>query len=178
MVLDDDNSMYYAAELERYGTMANADESRWLIALEFGNQAQVTLWSKDWQKNTAQVHTLITRAKNNRTWPQEDQPLADMQTNWQLYTQIDPQIRAKANNTANPQHILDAESLSTGKSNLTFGRFVNATNRLSQANALHYNKTLAYTQSALTNYTFWCLLLFPLVGIAAVGGISRRFKDF
>jgi hypothetical protein len=178
MVQDDYNSMYYAAQLDRYGTMANADESRWLIALEFGDQAQVTLWSKDWQTNTTQVRTLMTRAKNNRTWSEEDQPLADMQTYWQAYTQIDPQIRAKAENTTNPQRILDAESLSTGNSNRTFGNFVDAVNRLSQANAIHYQSTLTSTYNALTSYTLWCVLLFPLIGIVAAWGISRRFKDF
>jgi hypothetical protein len=177
IVRDDDDSMYYAAELNRYGTMANADESRWLIALEFGDQSQVTHWSQDWQKNTAQVRALITRAQNNRTWPQEDQPLADMQTNWQRYTQIDPQIRTLAENTANPQHILNAEKLSTGQSNTTFGQFENAVNRLSQANALHYQMTLTATQNTLTDFTFWCIFLFPLIGLAAAWGILHRFKD-
>ena len=41
MVRDDYDSVYDAAILTRYATDANADESRWLIAQEFNDQANV-----------------------------------------------------------------------------------------------------------------------------------------
>ncbi|MBV9231329.1 MAG: tetratricopeptide repeat protein, partial [Chloroflexi bacterium] len=178
MVKDDYDSIYYAALLKRYGTNANADESRWLIAMEFGDQASASRWQADWQTNTQQVHTLMANAKANRTWPEEDQPLADMQSNWDQYFAIDGQIRAKANDLTNPKHISDAEALSTGLSNLTFDKFSGAVDGLAQANQGHYDSTYASTQGALALYVILSAVLFPLLGLSAVWGVSRRLKDF
>src|SRR5260370_3397908 len=55
VVKDDFDSVYDTAQLRRYATDANADESRWLIALTFGNQASATDLSRDWQDNTQRV---------------------------------------------------------------------------------------------------------------------------
>jgi len=178
MVKDDYDSVYFAAQLKRYGTAANADESRWLIALAFNDQAEADHWQQDWQTNTAQVNALIERAQANRTYPEEDQPLSDMHSNWQHYFAIDGQIRAKATDTANPARIHDAELLSTGDSNRTFGAFADAVDRLSQANQAHYDTTYASTKDALTLYIALSAILFPLIGLAAGGGIVLRLKDF
>lgn len=178
MVKDDYDSIYYAALLKRYATSANADESRWLIALNFDDQAGADHWYQDWQDNTARVRTLIANAQANQTYPEEIQPLADMQTNWNLYFTIDGQLRAKAQDTTDPNRILDAEFISTGISNQTFGNFTQAVDNLSAANRAYYNRTFADTTGSLMLYITLSAILFPLIGLAGAWGISRRFKDF
>jgi hypothetical protein len=177
MVKDDYDSVYYAAQLKHYGTAANADESRWLIALAFNNQAEAEHWAVDWQNNTAQVQQLIQRAHANRTWPEEDQPLADISANWSSYFAIDGQIRATANNASDKNHLTNAELLSTGDSNRTFGKFSDAVDALSTANQTHYNETLASTQQALQLYFWLSVLLFPLIGLATIWGVTSRLRD-
>jgi hypothetical protein len=178
MVRDDYDSVYYAAQLKHYGTAANADESRWLIALAFGDQAAADHWQQDWLDNTSRVSMLITRAQANRTWPEEDQPLAAIQTNWNGYFTIDRQIRAAARNTSDPNRIITAERISTGISNQTFGKFSDAVDQLSLANRSHFDQTYASEAANLTLYTTLGLVLFPLIGLLAAWGASRRFKDF
>jgi hypothetical protein len=178
MVRDDYDSVYYAAQLKHYGTAANADESRWLIALAFGDQAAADHWQQDWLDNTSRVSMLITRAQANRTWPEEDQPLAAIQTNWNGYFTIDGQIRAAARNTSDPNRIITAERISTGISNQTFGKFSDAVDQLSLANRSHFDQTYASEAANLTLYTTLGLVLFPLIGLLAAWGASRRFKDF
>lgn len=178
MVKDDYDSIYYAAQLKRYGTAANADESRWLIALAFNDQPQAERWSTDWQNNTAQVRQLIQHAQQNRTWPEEDQPLANISTGWSNYFAIDGQIRATANKASDKNHIENAELLSTGDSNRAFGKFSDAVDALGAANRMHYNATLASTQQALQLYFWLSVLLFPLIGLATIGGVTSRLRDF
>jgi hypothetical protein len=155
-------------------TVLLADESRWLIAMEFNDQAEASRWQQDWQSNTAQVNLLIQRAFANRTWSQEDQPLAAMQANWTQYEQIDSTIRSAARKGDIP----GAEKISTGISNATFGMFTDAIDRLSQANLDHYNSTLNSSQGALSLYILLSAILFPIIGLCAAWGISRRIKDF
>ncbi len=178
MVSEDYNSVYYAAQLKHYGTAANADESRWLIALEFGDQAAADHWQQDWLDNTSRVTKLIILAQNNRTWPEEDQPLAAMQTNWNSYHTIDGQIRAAARNMSDPQRIITAERISTGISNQTFGNFTDAIDQLSFVDRSHFDQTYTSEAANLTLYTTLGLVLFPLIGLVAAWGVSRRFKDF
>jgi hypothetical protein len=178
MVQDDYNSVYYAALLKRYATAANADESRWLIAEEFGDQTEINRWQQDWNANKQRVDALIQRAVANQTWPEEVQPLADMQSYWKTYTSIDPQIRSLATNMADPNRIHDAQVLSTGKSNGSFSSFTNAVDRLSQANRSYYNKTYAVTNAALMDFMPLSLILFPLIGLLALWGIAGRLKYF
>jgi hypothetical protein len=178
MVSEDYDSVYYAAQLKHYGTAANADESRWLIALEFGDQAAANHWQQDWLDNTSRVRMLITQVQANRTWPEEDQPLAAMQTNWNGYFTIDGQIRAAARNTGDPQRIITAERISTGISNQTFGKFTDAVDQLSLVDRGHFDQTYTSEAANLTLYTMLGLVLFPLIGLLAAWGVSRRFKDF
>jgi len=178
LVKDDYDSVYYAALLKRYGTAANADESRWLIAVDFGDKAEIDRWQQDWYTNKAHVETLIRQAVANRTYPQEDQPLADMQSYWGVYTRIDPQIRALANTTTNPNRIHDAQALSTGKSNDNFYKFTTAVDQLSTANRDYYNRTYRTTNDTVTRFIPLSIALFPLLGLLAVWGTARRLKDF
>lgn len=178
MVKDDYDSIYAAALLKRYGTAANGDESRWLIAQAFGNQQEIEHWSQDWQTNTQQVMTLIKQAQANRTWPEEDQPLADIQSSWNNYYAIDGQIRQKAQDKTDVNRVLDAETLSTGDSNRTFDTFSSAVDQLSKANSNHYQTTYADTQGRLSLYITLSLTLFPLMGLVAIWGVTRRLKDF
>jgi hypothetical protein len=178
MVKDDYDSIYYAALLKRYGTAANADESRWLIAVDFGDKVEMDRWQQDWYTNKAQVETLIKRAVANRTYPEEDQPLTDMQLYWGAYTRIDPQIRALASTTTNPNRIHDAQQLSTGKSNENFYKFTTAVDQLSTANRNYYNSTYRTTDDNLTRFIPLSIFLFPVIGLLALWGTSRRLKDF
>lgn len=178
LVKDDYDSIYSTALLKRAGTNANADESRWLIALEFGDQAAVDHWQADWQQNTQRIRDLMLRAKGNQTWVEELQPLSDMQTSWDQYAAIDPRIRSLAKDATKPTPLLDAEKLSTGDSNTAFGKFLDAVDRLSKANRDHGDATSASTQQALMFSIPLTALLFPLIGLIAAWGISRRFKDF
>ena len=178
MVKDDYDSVYYAALLKRYATAANADESRWLIAEDFGDQTEINRWQQDWYANKQRVETLIQQAVGNQTWPEEVQPLAAMQSSWKTYTSIDPQIRALATNMFNPNRIHDAQALSTGKSNENFSAFTSAVDRLSQVNRNYYNKTYAATDAALMVFIPLSLVLFPLIGLLALWGTARRLKYF
>lgn len=174
MVKDDYDSIYYAALLKKDGTNANADESRWLIAMEFNDQTEAAQWQQDWQNNVALVRQLMQRAKDNHTWDEETQPLSDMQTAWDKYYQIDGTIRA----SARAGDIAGAEKISTGISNNTFATFTAAVDRLSKANRDHYNITLNSTQGTLSLYIILGALLFPIMGLCALWGIVRRMKDF
>ena len=181
MVSDDYDSVYYAAKLKRYGTDANADESRWLIALTFNDTTAASgadYWASDWGTNISQIQKLIANADNNQTWPEEIQPLTDIRSGWQQYVTIDRQIRAAANNGSDPAHIRNAEVLSTGASNSAFGTFSVAVDGLSKANYDHYNITLNSTQNALNLYTLLSAILYPLIGLSAAWGIYRRLNKF
>lgn len=178
LVRDDYDSVYYAALLNRYGTNANADESRWLIAQEFGDQANIQHWQNDWNTSIQQIKMLMQNAHANQTWVEELQPLKDMDTSWNQYYGIDSQIRSKATDQSDPNRVLDAEQISTGISNQAFGNFTDAVSRLSTANRDHYNLTLNDAQGALPNYILWSAILFPVIGLFAVAGIWQRLKDF
>jgi hypothetical protein len=178
MVSDDYASVYYADLLNHYGADANADESRWLIAQEFNDQQSVQRWQVDWNTNVQEVETLIQKAHANRTWVEELRPLADMDTFWRQYRGLDGQLRDLATQQDNPNHLLNAETVSTGASNQAFSAFIDAVNRLGQANHAHYLQTLNETYGALTRDFWLSLLLIPLAGLLAIWGISMRLKDF
>ena len=178
LVKNDYDTVYTAAQLNHYGTAANADESRWLIALEFGNQADVQHWQQDWQDNKSRVALLITTAQQNRALAGDSAPLQAMQTNWQTYTTIDGQIRAAARNTSDPNNILDGERISTGISNQAFGRFADAVAQLGRVNRNAFNTTYTFEAGNLQLYTTLALLLFPILGLLTVWGITLRFKYF
>jgi len=181
MVKDDYDSIYAAALLNHVGNAANADESRWLIAVEFGDQANIDHWQQDWDQNKAEVASLIAAAHANRTYPQEDQPLADMDNYWAQYTSIDSQIRAAATDqsVASPvMRLLDGERISTGISNEAFGSFANAVTRLSAANAAYYSRTYTATAAGLSLFLTVSLVFFPLIGLVAAWGVARRLKEF
>ncbi|MBO0791795.1 MAG: hypothetical protein J2P36_12725 [Ktedonobacteraceae bacterium] len=120
----------------------------------------------------------MQKARDNRTWIEEDQPLTDMQSSWNSYDRFDGQIRGMANNLADPNHLLNAERLSTGQSNQAFGAFTDAVDRLSQANQQHFDSTYQQTQSSLMAYILLCALLYPIIGLLAVWGVFLRLKDF
>jgi hypothetical protein len=173
MVKDDYDSIYAAALLNHVGNAANADESRWLIAIEFGDQPSVDHWQQDWEQNKAQVASLIAKAHGNRTYPEEDQPLADMDTYWAKYTALDSQIRAAATDQsiANPvTRLLNAEYISTGVSNQAFANFADSVAHLSAANHAYYVSTYAATSGGLSRSLTLSLVLFPLIGLMAVWG--------
>ncbi|GCE20010.1 tetratricopeptide repeat protein [Dictyobacter kobayashii] len=181
IVQDDYDSIYYAAQLKRNATNANADESRWLVALTFHDQAGIAHWQADWQTSTQQVQSLIDHAQANRTWPEEDQPLQDMHTQWAKYYSIDGSMRSTAQVTdgiASPTHLLQAEQISTGDSNATFSNFTTAVDHLRQANAGHYTTTVQATQNTLSLYSLLSLFLFISLGLLAVWGVMYRLKDF
>ncbi len=72
--------------------------------------------------------------------------------------------------------IHDAQVLSTGKSNDNFYAFTKAVDRLSQVNRDYYNRTYAAINAALTDFIPLSLLLFPLIGLLALWGTTRRLK--
>jgi hypothetical protein len=181
MVKDDYDSIYAAALLNHVGNAANADESRWLIAVEFGDQANIDHWQQDWDQNKAEVASLITAAHANRTYPEEDQPLADMDRYWAQYTSIDSQIRAAATDQSVQSpvtRLLNAERISTGISNQAFGNFADAVTRLSAANHAYYARTYTATAGALSLFLTCSWVFFPLIGGVAAWGVGRRLKEF
>jgi type II secretory pathway pseudopilin PulG len=177
LVLDDYTSVYYTALLDHYGTAANADESRWLIAREFADQANIQHWQTDWDSNVRQIEALIRLAHTNQTWVEELRPLADSDTYWRQYRALDGQIRSLATQPNDPARLLRAETLSTGASNRAFSAFIDAVDRLGQANHDHYLQTLNATQGALLRDFWFSLLLFPLAGLLALWGIATRLQD-
>jgi hypothetical protein len=164
MVKDDYESIYDAALLERYGTAAN--------------QADAERWAQDWRNNTAQVNMLMVNAQKNQTWDEEIQPLADMQKNWQQYVGIDGTIRSTATNTSDPKRILNAETLSTGPSNIAYGKFADAVVALSEANRMHYDQTFQDASRYLSFFALACAIVFPVIGLCAAWGVYQRLKDF
>src|SRR5258707_373485 len=178
LVSDDYQSVYDAAVLKRVATDANADESRWLIALEFNDQANISHWQNDWNQNVAQVNSLIRNAHGNQTWNEEIAPLSAMDANWNNYYAFDNNIRSAAQNQSDPKRLLTAENISTGDSNTSFGQFTNAVDQLAQANQDHYNQTFDSINGTLMTYFVLSLILFPLIGLLALGGIALRLKDF
>jgi hypothetical protein len=178
MVSDNYDSVYDAAILTRYATDANADESRWLIAQEFNDTANIQRWQTDWQYNVGQVHYWMQNAQNNLTWTEEQSPLQQMTTNWNQYVNIDGQIRSDVTNQSDPNRLLTAEALSTGNSNSAFGHFTDAVSQLSAADQGHYNTTRDATSQSLGLSFLLSLVLFPLTGLLAVWGVWLRLKDF
>jgi hypothetical protein len=178
LVRDSYDSVYYTNILRRYGTAANADESRWLVATQFGDPAGADRWFKDWQANSAQVQTYIDRAISNETFPEERGPLSVIQRDWNAYSLLDAQIRQRASATNSPERIADAQRLSTGDSNAAFGVFIDTTNRLGDVNRDYFNRIYRTTHAMLSSDILWSTILFPLVGLAAVWGIWQRLKDF
>jgi hypothetical protein len=178
LVRDDYDSIYYAANLNRYAGAAKADELRWLIALQDADQSQVTRWADDWQDNEHRVELLITRTKNNRTWPEEDQSLVDMLNNWHTYQANDSEVRAKAMETNNPQRFTQAEQLSTGNATQTFTSFTAAVDRLDEVNRRYFDRTASEAANSTASSALWSIVLFPVVGLLAVWGIWRRVGDF
>lgn len=178
MISDDYDSVYDTAILTRYATDANADESRWLIAQEFKDTANIQRWQSDWQENVGQVRYWMQNAQNNLTWTEEESPLQQMPESWNQYYSLDSQIRSDAINQTDPNRLLTAEALSTGNSNRDFARFINTVSQLSAADQGHYNTTRDATSQALGLFFGLSLVLFPLAGLLAVWGIAMRLKDF
>lgn len=175
------NGVYNSEIILQYATAANADESRWLIAVTFNDQDQIDRWQQDWYHNRDKTTSLIKQAQANRTWSEEDQPLADMQLHWTNYTNIDPQIRALATDMATPslyQRILNAQALSLGKSNDNFFAFSDAVARLKQVNEGNLQGIYNRANGFLTGDILYCLVLFPCVGILASWSVLRRTEDF
>lgn len=178
LVVDDYASVYAAALLTHYGADANADESRWLIAHEFADQASIQRWQADWDANVREIETLMQQAHANQTWVEELRPLTEMDASWRQYDGLDAQIRSRATQQNDPERLLTAESLSTGPSSRAFSAFLAAVNQLGQANHEQYLLTLDAVQGALVRDTWFSLLLFPLAGLLALGGIALRLQDF
>jgi hypothetical protein len=121
---------------------------------------------------------LITRTKNNRTWPEEDQSLVDMLNNWHTYQANDSEVRAKAMETNNPQRFTQAEQLSTGNATQTFTSFTAAVDRLDEVNRRYFDRTASEAANSTASSALWSIVLFPVVGLLAVWGIWRRVGDF
>jgi hypothetical protein len=178
IAVDSYGSVYESAQLERDVTTANADESRWLIAVEFGDQESMARWQQDWLNDVKQVNDLLNTAFANQPHPEDAKNLKDIQANWDRFYQIDEQVRLAANNTANPNRVIDAERLSTGDSNTAVAAFTQAAEQLGTVNQGYYNQALTSTRDTLTRTILLSYLLFPLIGLAAVWGIAYRLKEF
>jgi hypothetical protein len=175
------NNVYTSEIILQYATAANADESRWLIAVTFNDRDQIDRWQQDWYHNRDKTTSLIQQAQANRTWPEENKPVADMQSHWKKYTDIDPQIRALATNTTKTpslyQRILNAQAVSLGPSNGEFFPFSDAVASLSQVNESNLQRIYNQSDGFLTTYIPLCFVLFPLVGVLADWSVLRRTKD-
>jgi hypothetical protein len=199
MVKDKYDSVYYSALIQEYGTAANADEARWLIAATFNDRDQIVRWQEDWEFNKATVISLILLVQENSarseqdkaltdmllvqensTRLEQDKALTDMQRHWKNYTDIDPQIRAKAGNIYLPlyERIKNAQTLRLDRSNNEFSAFSNAVDKLASVNRADLNSTYDKANGFLTNYVPVCFVLFSLVGILASGSVLRRTRDF
>jgi hypothetical protein len=178
MVRDAYDSVYATNLLKRDGTAANADESRWLVAIQFSDPGSADSWTTDWQRTTALVQASINVAIRNETFPEEHEPLSHIQADWTAYTAIDPQIRALATNTAQPDRIATAQRLSTGDSNAAFTRFLSTVDQLRSVNAGYVEQTYQTSLSRIDGAMLWSTWLIPLAGISAAWGIAMRLKEF
>jgi hypothetical protein len=178
MTKDDYESIYDTTLLKRYATEANADKSRWLIALEFNDQPDIQYWQTDLNNNVQQIQTLMQKAHANQTWDEEIQPLADMDTTWSQYYSIDDEIRSATQDHSRANPLLDAEEISTWRSNWAFQSYTDALDSLSNANRAHYIHTFGDANASLNLYFKLNLILFPLAGLLGAWGIWMRLKDF
>jgi hypothetical protein len=168
MVISDRVSIDAAARIRDYGTTANADESRYLIAENFNDASAIVRWQDDWNTNSAQVMTDMRVAKNNITYhPAEDNAYAGMAHWWSEYLQQDANIRSaiKNSNPQDPNRALPAQEISTGVSDKDFGSFLDATNQLAQVNQHDYEQTLTEVQNLLGYASLLVLILLPLSGL-------------
>jgi len=170
MVISDRVSIDAAARIRDYGTAANADESRYLIAENFNDASAIARWQDDWNKNSAQVMVDMQVAKKNMTYhPAEDNAYAGMEHWWSEYLQQDTNIRSsiKNSNPQDPNRALPAQEISTGISDQDFGSFLDATNRLARVNQDDYTQTLTGVQNLLDHAALLVLILLPLSGFDA-----------
>lgn len=178
LVNDDYASIYDIALLKRHASTANADKSRWLIALEFHDQTNIQHWQTDWQAQEQDVQALMNQAHADQTWNEELEPLARMDDTWKQYTAIDVDIRdaTQSKSLANP--LLAAEEASTWNSYWAFQSYTDALDSLSSVNRVHYAFTLGAVSDALSLSFKLNLIFFPLTGLLGAWGIWTRLKDF
>ncbi|HEX7736539.1 MAG TPA: tetratricopeptide repeat protein [Ktedonobacteraceae bacterium] len=178
LVNDDYASIYDIALLKRYASTANADKSRWLIALEFHDQPDIQHWRTDWQTQEQDVQALMNQAHADQTWDEELEPLAKMDSTWKQYTTIDGDIRDATQNKSLANPLLAAEEASTWNSYWAFQSYTDALDSLSSANRVHYAFTLNTVSDALNLSFRLNLIFFPLAGLLGAWGIWVRLKDF
>jgi len=173
MVIDDRKSIDAAARIGDYATAANDDESRYLIAVNFGDATAQQQWWQDWLSNKAQVNADLGVAKGNITYhPMEDNAYAGMDTWWTKYIAIDGQIRnaIAVSNPRDPHRVLAAQAISLGISNDAFGQFMSYTDQLAQVNLSDYNRTLSAIQNQLQISMWLIFICLPLAGLFTLSG--------
>src|SRR6185312_7354645 len=175
---NDYQNIYDTTLLKRHATEANADKSRWLIALEFNDQPNVQHWQTDLGNNVQQIQTLMQQVHINQAWAEETQPLAVMDSTWNQYYAIDSEIRSATQNHSRANPLLDAEEISTWESNWAFKSYTDALDSLSNVNRAHYIQTFNAANDALALYFKLNLVFFPLAGLLGAWGIWLRLKDF
>jgi hypothetical protein len=178
MIQDDYGSIYDITLLKRYATQANADKSRWLIALEFNDQANSLHWQADQWSNIQQVQALMQKAHTNQTWDEELQPLKTMDTTWNQYYSIDSEIQGATQRHERANPLLDAEEISSWESNWAFQSYTAALDSLSNVNRWHYTATFEDASSSTQLFFTLNLILLPLAGLLALAGLTIRFRDF
>ena len=173
MVIDDRKSIDATRRISVYGTAANDDESRFLIAVNFKDTAAQQQWWLDWLANKAQVKADLLVAKGNITYhPAEDIAYAGMDKWWSQYTAIDGQIRnaIAVSNPNDPHRVLPAQAISLGISNDAFGQFMSYNDQLANVNLGDYNRTLSAIQNQLQLSMWLMLICLPLAGLLTLSG--------
>lgn len=178
MIKDDYGSIYDVTLLKRYATQANADKSRWLIALEFNDQPGSQHWQADLQSNVQQIQALMRTVHANQTWDEELQPLKTMDTTWNQYYTIDSEIQSATQRHGRTNPLLDAEEISSWESNWAFQSYTTALDDLSNVNRWHYSATFEDASFSAQLYFTLNLILLPLAALLALTGLALRFRDF
>ncbi len=177
VIQNDYGTVYNAGLLQQESADANADQARWLLALQY-NDANANQWYNDWQSENALVRSsLQTMGKNSN----QSALYASMQQDWNQNASQGQQVASGVRNSdgsVNTRNIPSAETAFTNTVNTSFQAFLHATNRYSSAYSGQYTAIFDSTNALLNSLMTWCAAAFLLLGFVAAWGITRRLKDF
>ncbi|HEY0754595.1 MAG TPA: hypothetical protein VGD98_11575 [Ktedonobacteraceae bacterium] len=179
MIANDHNYVYATSALEQEGARVQADEARWLAALNAHDLTSANLWQNDQKDTSAQFTSKLHDDLINPLQTSADAPLlTQAQQDWTMYSTQISQVTQKASTANNPTAIGDGEALYAGTTTLTFQNLMNDLQRFSKVKTSDYQSILTATNQILIGLSIWLVIAFPVLGVVGAWGISRRLKDF
>ncbi|HEY3992476.1 MAG TPA: hypothetical protein VGM01_06295 [Ktedonobacteraceae bacterium] len=172
------NNVYTAGALQQEGTQAQANQARWLTALNYHDQTSANQWQQDEQSQSQQVVTLLHTLSTNSSDAQDTSLIAQMQQDWKEYTTQVGEITQLVNAPGTASYLGAAENLHTNGVSSTMQIFIHDVQQFSQANTNNYTNILIQAGERLSQLTTLWAIIFPILGVLGAWGVSRRLKDF